>query len=427
MQCPGADSLFLRANGNFVCWDDAGSDKVLLRYSARKDMSCIVFAGGPCEAIAKKLACSTLPFPEICPGCYCLSFSGSPCFRSRMLNVMQVEPSSRCTLRCKACATPLERERLQPPHDLSPSVFEKVLQDFTGNGIDIRTFDFSGHGEPMMNSDLWQIISLARKYYPGAFLTLITNAHGEFKEGHVFSGLDQIQFSIDGVDQESFEKYRVGGNYEKALRYMESFTRTARSSGSSVRTVWRYILFNHNDKADHLRKAFEMASAFGIHDLRFIFTHKGMWSTALTSAAKLRDFLIDLEVPPRSIQMDSFNSLRKRQRLSQLLKRSHIFYRTARKLWRKVKRNPSRSTIVTSDYYQLYEPELAKALDLGCEFLRCGRVPDARAMLMHVDKMVQSPVSGNATYDPAIIYRHLGRSYRRLKAALSDRSTGAAT
>ena len=427
MQCPGADSLFLRANGNFVCWDDAGSDKVLLRYGASKDMSCIVFAGGPCEAIAKKLACNTLPFPEICPGCYCLSFSGSPCFSSRMLNVMQVEPSSRCTLRCKACATPPERERLQPPHDLSPSVFEKVLQDFTGNGIDIRTFDFSGHGEPMMNPDLPQIISLARKYYPDAFLTLITNAHGDFEERHVFSGLDQIQFSIDGVDQESFEKYRVGGNYEKALGYMESFTRTARAEGSPVRTVWRYILFNHNDKADQLEKAFEMASSFGVHDLRFIFTHKGMWSTALTSAAELRDFLIDLKVPSRSIQMDSFNSFRKRQKMGQLLKRNKRFYRTARKLWRKVKRNPSRSTIVTSDYYQLYEPELKKALDLGFELLRCGREPDAQAMLMHVDKMVQSPVSGNATYDPAIIYRHLGRSYRRLKAALSDSPAGTAT
>ena len=158
---------------------------------------------------------------------------------------------------------------------------------------------------------------------------------------------------------------------------MESFTRTARAEGSSVRTVWRYILFNHNDKADQLGKAFEMASAFGVHDLRFIFTHKGIWSTALTSAAELRDLLIDLKVPPRSIQMDSFNSLRKRQKLSQLLKRNHTFYRTARKLWRKVKRNSSRSTIITADYYQLYEPELKKRLiwDMNCsgrEGARCA-------------------------------------------------------
>ena len=426
MQCPSADSLFLRANGNFVCWDDAGSDKVLQQYDPRKDMSRIVSAGGPCEFIAEKLAGDSLPFPETCPGCYCLSFPGSPCFSSRVLNIMQVEPSSRCTLECKACATPEERERLQPPHTLSPSVFGKVLQDFSRNGIDIRTFDFSGHGEPLMNPDLWQIVSLARKYYPDAFLTLITNAHGDFEEKNVHSGLDQIQFSIDGVDQENYEKYRVGGNYEKASGYMESFARTAGSCGSSVRIVWRYILFNHNDKADQLRKAFEMASEFGVHDLRFIFTHKGMWSTAITCAAELRNVLIDLEVPSRSIRMDSFNSLRRRKKLGQALKRSQSLYRTARKLWRKVKRNPSCSTIVTSDYYQLYEPELNNALDLGCRLLREGRIPDARALFLHVNKLVQSPVSGNPTYDPAIIYRHLGRSYRRLETALSDDSTGAA-
>ncbi len=423
MQCPSVDSLFLRANGNFVCWDDAGSDKVLLQFDPRKDMSCIISAGGPCASIAEKLAGNILPFPETCPGCYCLSFVGSPCFNNRVLNVMQVEPSSRCTLECKACATPEERDRLQPPHTLSLSVFGKVLQDFSRNGIDIRTFDFSGHGEPLMNPDLWQIVSLARKFYPDAFLTLITNAHGDFDERHVFSGLDQIQFSIDGVDQESFEKYRVGGNYERASGYMESFARTAGSSGSSVRIIWRYILFNHNDRDDQLRKAFETASAFGVHDLRFIFTHKGMWSTVITSAAELRNHLIDLEVPSRRIHTDSFNSLRRRQKLGQLLKRNQSLYRTARKLWRKVRRNPARSTIVTSDYYQLNEPELAEALDLGCRLHSAGRMPDARALFLHVNKMVQSPVSNNASYNPATVYRHLGRPYRRLEAALNDDST----
>ena len=89
-------------------------------------------------------------------------------------------------------------------------------------------------------------------------------------------------------------------------------------------------------------------------------------------------------------------------------------------------KKPTRSTIVTSDYYQLYEPELVKALNLGCRLLRAGRIPDARALFLHVNRMVQSPVSNNASYDPAIIYRHLGRSYRRLEASLNDDSTGIA-
>ena len=425
MQCPGADSLFLRANGNFVCWDDAGSDKVLQPYDPFKDMSRIFSDGGPCALIAKKLAGNILPFPETCPGCYCLSLRGSPCFNSRVLNVMQVEPSSRCTLECKACATPEEREKLQLPHTLSPAVFQKVLQDFSRRGIDIRAFDFSGHGEPLINPDLWQIVSMARKHYPRAFLSLITNAHGDFDVDQVSSGLDQIQFSIDGVDQESYEKYRVGGNFAKASGYMKSFTGAARSSGSSVRMIWRYILFNHNDKTDQLRKAFEMASEFGVHELRFVFTHKGMWSTDLTSAEELRRCLIDLEVPSRSIHMDSFRSLRRRQMLSQLLKRSQILYSTARKLWGRVKRSPSLSTIVTSDFYQLYEPELQQILDLGSKLLRKGRLRDAQALFLHVNRMVQLPVTYNATYDPGIIYEHLGHSYERLENALSNYQTDA--
>ncbi|MCD4848774.1 MAG: radical SAM protein [Candidatus Aegiribacteria sp.] len=426
MQCPGADSLFLRANGNFVCWDDAGSDKILQQYDSDMDMSRILSDSGPCALISKKLAGNILPFSDTCPGCYCLSSRGSPCFNSHVLNVMQVEPSSRCTLECKACATPEERARLQLPHTLSSAVFQKVLQDFSRSGIDIRTFDFSGHGEPMMNPDLWQIVSMARKHYPRAFLSLITNAHGDFEENHAVSGLDQIQFSIDGVDQKSYEKYRVGGNFTKASSYMKSFTGAARSSGSSVRMIWRYILFNHNDSTDQLREAYEMASEFRVHELRFVFTHKGMWSTDLTSAEELRRSLISLGVPSCSIHMDSFKSLRKRQRLSHLLNRNQNLYSIARKLWRKAKRKPSLSTIVTSDFYQLYEPELQQTLDLGSKLLRKGRLRDARALFLHVNKMVQLPVTHNAAYDPEIIYRHLGHSYKRLKTALSNYPTGTA-
>ena len=414
MQCPGADSLFLRANGNFVCWDDAGSDKVLQPYDPDKDMSRIFSDSGPCALIAKKLAENILPFPETCPGCYCLSPRGSPFFNSSVVNVMQVEPSSRCTLECKACATPEERERLQLPHTLSPTVFQKVLEDFSRRGIDIRTFDFSGHGEPLMNPDLWQIVSLARKLYPKAFLTLITNAHGEFETDHAFSGLDQIQFSIDGVDQESYEKYRVGGNFAKAFSYMKSFSRTARSSGSSIRMVWRYILFNHNDRSDQLRKAFEKASEFGVHELRFVFTHKGMWSSDLTSAEELRRCLSNLGVPSRSIRLDSFKSLRKRQILSQFMKRSQILYSTGRKLWSEVRRSPSLRTIITSDFYQLCEPELQQTLDLGSKLLRKGKLREAQALLLHVNRMVQLPATNNATYDPEITYKHLGLSCKRL-------------
>lgn len=423
MYCPSVDSLFLRANGDFVCWDDAGSDNILQRYNPDMNMSRILSESGPCSMISKKLAGNVLPFPEICPGCYCLSLRGASRFNSHWLSIMQVEPSSRCTLLCKACATLEEREKLRPPHTLPYSTFNKAMQDFTGNGIDISTFDFSGHGEPLMNPDLWRMVGIAREHYPASYISLITNGHGEFKEECISAGLDQIQFSIDGVDQESYEKYRVKGNFSKASGYMKSFARAVRSSGSPVRVIWRYILFEHDDNPDHLRAAFEMATEFGVHELQFIFTHKGMWSTRLTTASELRRELIEVGVPTGSIRMDSFNSLRARRHLSQLLKVNHNLHRTARKLWRIVKRNPVRNTIVTSDFYQLREIELQKFLDLGYSMLRKGRLRDAEAMFLHVNRMLQSPATHNRTYDPETVRNNLGCSYRRLKIALDGHST----
>lgn len=421
MQCPGADSVFVRANGNFVCWDDSGSDKILQRYKSENDTSKILSSNGYCSFIAKKLSSGAIPFPETCPGCSCLSLLNSPCYNKRILNVMQVEPSSLCTLQCRACATPEDRERLQPPNNLSPTVFRKILQDFSRGRIDIRTFDFSGHGEPLMNPELWELISIARLYYPDAFISLITNAQGFFKEEHASSGLDQIQFSIDGTNQQCYEKYRVGGDFDKAYSYMKSFCQSTRYAESPVRTVWRYILFDHNDQPDQIVSACRMTDESGINELRFIFTHCGMWSTKLTSAKKLRGYLLKLGIPSRKIKLHSFKNLRKRQKLGQILKLNHGLFCIARKCWRKVKRNISSEMIITSDFYQLNEVELLKALELGHKYLRKGNVSNAEALFLHVNKLIQSPSAHNHDYDPQLMAKSLGPMYIELRHALNKK------
>ncbi len=102
------------------------------------------------------------------------------------------------------------------------------------------------------------------------------------------------------------------------------------------------------------------------------------------------------------------------------MKRSQILYSTGRKLWSEVRRSPSLRTIITSDFYQLCEPELQQTLDLGSKLLRKGKLREAQALLLHVNRMVQLPATNNATYDPEITYKHLGLSCKRLKTALSN-------
>ncbi len=417
MHCPSVDSVFLRANGNIVCWDDAGSDLVLHGYNADTNGPYPHWDTYPGELIARKLNDQSLPFPEICPGCFCLSLGNSSGYNRKIINVMQVEPSSKCSLECKACATPEERMRLDSPDTLTPVVFERILKDLVSKTIDIRSFDFSGHGEPLMNLDLWQLIRLAREYYPSAFISMITNAHGNFSQDQVSSGLNQIQFSIDGTNQENYEKYRVGGNHSKALKYMKSF---AEASGSSVRTIWRYILFNHNDDPSQLDLAYKTARKLGINELRFIFTHKGMWSTKLTSKIELRDCLLALAIPKKNIKVDSLSSLKGRQKLGQFLKRNPILYGMIRRLWQKARSSSNLDTIVTTDFYQLDEKEMQETIDLGWELYYKGKRQEAYAISKHVSSLLHSPVAHNDTYDPASYFEKILNSSIELDTALDS-------
>ena len=417
MHCPSVDSIFLRANGNIVCWDDAGSDLVLHRYSARAGAPYPHWDRSPGELIARKLNEHSLPFQETCPGCFCLSPGNSSGYNSKIINVMQVEPSSKCLLRCKACATPEERMKLDPPDTLKPVVFERILKSFTGKSIDIRSFDFSGHGEPLMNEELWQLIRLARKHYPSSFISMITNAHGDFSQDQISSGLNLIQFSIDGVDQESYEKYRVGGNHSRASNYMQTFSE---ASGSSVRTVWRYILFNHNDDPSQLSLAYKTARKFGINEIRFIFTHKGLWSNKLTSKTELRECLLALGIPKKCIKLDSLSSFKGRRKLGQLLKRIPSLYcmvRGGRQIARS-KCNPD--TIITTDFYQLDRKEMHEILDLGWKLYNKGKIQDAYSISKHVRSLLDSPALYNNTYDPATNFHKILNSCIELDTALDS-------
>lgn len=307
--------------------------------------------------------------------------------------------------------------RLDPPDTLTPVVFERILKSFTSKSIDIRSFDFSGHGEPLMNEDLWLLIRLAREYYPSSFISMITNAHGNFSLDQVSSGLNLIQFSIDGTSQESYEKYRVGGNYSRALNYMKSFTE---ASGSSVRTVWRYILFNHNDDPSQLSLAYETARKFGVNELRFIFTHKGMWSTKLTSTVELRNCLLTLGIPKKSIKVDSLSSLKGRQKVCQLLKRNPKLYCVIRGIWQKTRSSSNGDTIVTTDFYQLDKKEMQETINLGWKLYRSGKYQDAYAISKHVRSLLDSPLLNNHTYDPVAYFGKILNSSIELNSALGS-------
>jgi hypothetical protein len=117
--------------------------------------------------------------------------------------------------------------------------------------------------------------------FPKSYASICTHANLDFAKDMIDAGLNQIIYAIDGMDQESYAPYRVHGNFDKAYRFMKSFSTAVRARRIKTDTVWKYVLFRHNDSPEQLLKAQELAREAEISQLRFVITQLGPMSTRI--------------------------------------------------------------------------------------------------------------------------------------------------
>ncbi len=287
MDCTVNHSIFLRSNGSLACWCDYGSLKTLQEFDPSLDYAQDVYLGKVYGFIREQLAAGTMPFPSFCSKCMMLQPSlpfSDGYVRSRYIDTFQVEPSLACNLDCPGCIPIKDRKtRLSKTWCghliLAPKILEKILRDFHRAKMNIRVIDFQGHGEPTLNPEVWNMIRLTRSLFPASYLSMCTHANLDFADHMVDAGLSQIIYAIDGIDQESYAPYRIHGDFDSAYRFMKEFSTAARARRLKTDTVWKYVLFRHNDSPEQLLQAQEMAREAQVSQLRFVITQLGPMST----------------------------------------------------------------------------------------------------------------------------------------------------
>lgn len=104
---------------------------------------------------------------------------------------------------------------------MSREVWERVLAEVKDTA---HTIQFYFQGEPLLNPDLPQMVREAHE--AGLYTITSTNAQAltpAMAEALIHAGLDRIIVSMDGLTDESYNAYRIGGSLEKtkaALRYL---------------------------------------------------------------------------------------------------------------------------------------------------------------------------------------------------------------
>jgi molybdenum cofactor biosynthesis enzyme MoaA len=150
--------------------------------------------------------------------------------------------------------------------NLDYDLYSKTLYEVHAAGLSLRALALVGFGEPLFNSRTPDMARLGRELFPKAHIVIDTNANfGKRRAEEIAScGVNVIRLALDGVDEDSYQPYRRNGNFSQALQFTRDLAAAIRRTNSSTRAIWKYILFDHNDRDEHLESAIRLAREIGI-------------------------------------------------------------------------------------------------------------------------------------------------------------------
>ncbi len=159
--------------------------------------------------------------------------------------LLMVEPTNICNLKCPMCPAVVGK-RVLAKGQIELQQYKKLLDEV---GPYIFQVQLWNQGEPFISKTFLDQV----RYAKDKGLMTITSTNGHFIRNDeeacavVRSGLDQLIISMDGTNQESYEKYRIGGNYQQVIDALGYISRAKDELNSKTPLLeLQFIIFKHN-------------------------------------------------------------------------------------------------------------------------------------------------------------------------------------
>lgn len=184
-------------------------------------------------------------------------------FHAGMPFTVSVEPTTSCNLRCPECPSGL-RQFTRDTGKISLELYQNIIDQLHK---DLFYLILYFQGEPYLHPLFFHMTEYARSRK--IYTATSTNAHfltDTLARKTVESGLDRLIISLDGLDQETYEKYRVGGSFEKVIegtRNLVKWKKQLRSRTPFI--ILQFIVFSTNEH--QLNEVKKVASDLGVDKL----------------------------------------------------------------------------------------------------------------------------------------------------------------
>lgn len=177
---------------------------------------------------------------------------------------MSIEPTTACNLGCPECPSGL-KQFTRPTGKLDLDLHKTLLSQIKST---VFYINYYFQGEPFLHPRFLELIKDAKR--ENIYTATSTNGHFiDFKKAKeiVASGLDRLIISVDGLTQETYEKYRRNGSLEKVLEASKYLVEAKRNAGSNTpHLIYQFLAVKHNEH--EIPGVFNLASQYNIDEVR---------------------------------------------------------------------------------------------------------------------------------------------------------------
>jgi len=182
--------------------------------------------------------------------------------QKRRWRLLQIESAIACNLRCVMCPWREITKNVVNRGLMSQEIWESIRPHLS----DIKSIDFTGGGEPLLQPRLSEWI--AEAHTAGCETGFLSNGlllKKETLQQILDAGIDWICISIDGADAGMYETIRIGSNFERVCENVSNIA--ALRPGNKPRTMINFVLMDMN--FHQVEDIVRLSAQLGVDQLNF--------------------------------------------------------------------------------------------------------------------------------------------------------------
>ena len=178
---------------------------------------------------------------------------------------ISVEASNYCNLRCPECPVGIQKKQKSDKATLDIHLYKKLVNELKPT---LQHIILYFQGEPFLHHQLHELISYAHK--AGIYTSTSTNGqfiNEETAKKIVLSGLDKLIISLDGITQEAYQSYRIGGDLQKTLQGIEELVKWKKLLKSATPLVEiQFLVLKTNEH--QIKEVKQLGKKLGVDKVR---------------------------------------------------------------------------------------------------------------------------------------------------------------